>query len=127
MAGVAAAVTVGCALTVLDTPPRLLVMGLARDEGSAAAGTLLWLFLVLLWWLGLGAALGALLPMLGRFGRQLQAIVAAPLAGVLSAAGLSRAAAWLSGAEPAGKPGRQSAGRAWRGAVVAAGGVTRTG
>jgi hypothetical protein len=95
MAGVATAVTAACVITAVDFVPRLVVRGLA--DTSAWVATPLWLLLVLLWWAVLGVALGTVVRLTGRRGRQLQGYLAMPLTAVLEAVGLTRAASTFTG------------------------------
>ncbi len=129
MLGVAGAVTVACLVTLLDLGPRLLAALLASSNMAAGVATLFWLVLVLLWWAGLGAAAGSMLPVLGRRGRLALAHFRMPLMVALEALGLRGAAAFLAGkTAPVRNALPAVAGtRGWTGPIATPGGVTRKG
>jgi hypothetical protein len=95
--GLAAAATVGCVLVVGDTVPRLLLFGLLgeRDWGPALS-TPIWIVTAVLCWIGIGAASGLVLGVLGRRGAAVLAALASPLSGLCRVFGLGKAADFLA-------------------------------
>ncbi len=97
-AGLIGSATVGCALLVLDAPARAVLghwTGAGSPSGSPKAWLPVWVLLAALCWAVAGAVLACLLSTLGRAGARLLASLAAPLAGLLHACGLNRAAAFF--------------------------------
>jgi hypothetical protein len=87
LAGVGGAVTAACVLTLVDSVPREIIGLLARASAAPdRAGpsspwfwTPLWLGLVAVWWLVVGAAVGLVLQVAGLRGRRAAAALALPL------------------------------------------------
>ena len=94
MAGVAAAVTVACLLTVVDSVPRYLLAHLFDGNGTSSAWfwTPVWIVVAVLWWAVVGAGAGVVLRAAGQHGRQILAHAALPLSCLLQMVGLKRAA-----------------------------------
>jgi hypothetical protein len=91
--GLAGCSTLGCLLVLGDELPRgLLRIVLGGREIRPALATPLWLLTALLCWVGLGAALGLVLGVMGRAGSAVLAALGRPLAGLLRFVGLGKAA-----------------------------------
>jgi hypothetical protein len=70
-AGLAGAATVGCSLGLIDALPRAALERLAAPGLSPWVAEGMWLALASAWWAAVGAAVGGLLSLWGRFGRRL--------------------------------------------------------
>jgi len=96
-AGLAGSSVLGCLLILGDGLPRALLQAVGLGYSSAApwAVTLVWFLLAVGCWGLLGGCVGLLLASLGPRGARWLALLAAPLAWLLRACGLSGLATWL--------------------------------
>jgi hypothetical protein len=78
-AGLAAAATVGCLLTMLDAGPRAILMNLTTPEADPIAAKVLWVGLASACWGIGGALLGGVLGHAGPAGRKLLGAFTAPI------------------------------------------------
>ena len=95
-AGLASCATLGCLLLLGDGLPRYLVGRFAGISLSVVPATLLWLALVAISYCIWGVLAGIVLAALGRTGRRIQAMLAAPLAGLVRLFGAVDAAEFLA-------------------------------
>ncbi len=96
--GVAGAATLACLLGTVEAAPRAALSQLAfLGDGEAWLWTPVWLALAVAWWTALGGVAGLVLPRFGRFGKELLAGAAGPLAWACRRFGLRRASAYFTG------------------------------
>jgi hypothetical protein len=95
-AGLGGAATLGAVLVAGDALPRALLAPLSGSANPTGVATPLWIVTAVLCWGALGAGAGLLLALFGRMGAVVVEVAARPLAWVLRAGGMGKAASFFA-------------------------------